>query len=122
MSALRRVVFDTSSLVGAALLIGIAGYALQGHPGLPGAPKPGAEANLGDPAALRPKFDRYQPREVRRDFVELLRRYVHLFAVAETDVANTDPSCRNPKDNKFLALAKVCSADVLISSDVMRVS
>lgn len=26
-------------LVGAALLVGIAGYALQGHPGLPGAPK-----------------------------------------------------------------------------------
>ena len=30
-------------LVGAALLLGIAGYAFQGHPGLAGAPKPPAE-------------------------------------------------------------------------------
>jgi cytochrome c-type biogenesis protein CcmH len=30
-------------LVGAALLVGIAGYAVQGHPDLPGAPKPPAD-------------------------------------------------------------------------------
>ena len=27
------------------------------------------------------------------------------------------PSCRDPKDNKFLALTQVCGAHVLISSD-----
>jgi uncharacterized protein len=27
------------------------------------------------------------------------------------------PACRDPKDNKFLALAGVCEADAIISSD-----
>jgi cytochrome c-type biogenesis protein CcmH len=38
--------------IGAALLFGIAGYGLQGSPGLAGAPKPAAERLSGDPAAL----------------------------------------------------------------------
>jgi cytochrome c-type biogenesis protein CcmH len=46
--------------IGAALLLGIAGYGLQGSPGLPGAPKPPAETISGDPQALvaaRKAFD-----------------------------------------------------------------
>ncbi len=27
------------------------------------------------------------------------------------------PRCPNPKDDKFLALAQVCQADILVSSD-----
>jgi len=38
--------------IGAALLLGIAGYGLQGSPGVPGAPKPPAETIARDPAAL----------------------------------------------------------------------
>lgn len=38
--------------IGAALLLGIAGYGLQGSPGLPGAPKAAAETISGDPRAL----------------------------------------------------------------------
>lgn len=38
--------------IGAALLLGIAGYGLQGHPGQPGAPKQAAEKISGDPEAL----------------------------------------------------------------------
>ena len=38
--------------IGAALLLGIAGYALQGSPGLAGAPKVAAESISSDPAAL----------------------------------------------------------------------
>jgi cytochrome c-type biogenesis protein CcmH len=38
--------------IGAALLFGIAGYGLQGSPGLAGAPKAAAEKLSGDPAAL----------------------------------------------------------------------
>jgi cytochrome c-type biogenesis protein CcmH len=38
--------------IGAALLLGIAGYGLQGHPGQPGAPKESVEKFAGDPEAL----------------------------------------------------------------------
>ena len=38
--------------IGAALLLGIAGYGLQGSPGLPGAPKEPVEKISDDPAAL----------------------------------------------------------------------
>lgn len=38
--------------IGAALLFGIAGYGLQGSPGLAGAPKAAAETLSGNPAAL----------------------------------------------------------------------
>lgn len=38
--------------IGAALLLGIAGYGLQGSPGLAGAPKPPAQTVADDPSAL----------------------------------------------------------------------
>lgn len=38
--------------IGAALLLGVAGYALQASPGVPAAPKPPRETLSGDPAAL----------------------------------------------------------------------
>ena len=38
--------------IAAALLLGIAGYGLQGRPGLPGAPKTAVETISGDPKAL----------------------------------------------------------------------
>lgn len=42
----------TREAVAAALLLGIAGYVMQGSPGMAGAPKPPAESISGDPAAL----------------------------------------------------------------------
>ena len=39
-------------ITGAALLFGISGYALQGHPGLPGAPKAAVETRAASDAAL----------------------------------------------------------------------
>jgi cytochrome c-type biogenesis protein CcmH len=38
--------------IGAALLLGVAGYGLQGSPGLPGAPKEPVEKIVGDAAAM----------------------------------------------------------------------
>lgn len=118
MRALRRVVFDTSTLVSAALRVGSVPHRALIH-----------ALSVGDVCAsvstlaeleqvlLRPKFDRYQLRDVRMAFVAILRRQVNLFAVSEADEVNLEPPCRDPKDNKFLALALHCSADVLISSD-----
>lgn len=44
-------------------------------------------------------------------------RHVHLFAVSQADEAAVLPACRDPKCNKFLALARACSAHVLVSND-----
>lgn len=38
--------------IGAALMLGIAGYGLQAHPNLPGSPRPAREAVVGDPVAM----------------------------------------------------------------------
>lgn len=66
---------------------------------------------------LRKKFDRYLPGDVRAEFVAMLRRYLHLFDVSATDEAEVAPSCRDPKDNKFLAHSSVCGTAALICSD-----
>jgi len=42
----------TWSAIGAALLLGLAGYAFQAHPSLPGAPKDAGEKLLGNEAAM----------------------------------------------------------------------
>lgn len=114
----RRIVFDTSTLVSAALRLDSVphrafAYALFA-----------AEvcASLGTLAELekvlrRPKFDRYQRAEVRLEFAAVLRRNVSIFVLTEAQVLNVNPSCRDPKDNQFLALAAVCDADVIVSSD-----
>jgi putative PIN family toxin of toxin-antitoxin system len=65
----------------------------------------------------RDKFDRYQERAVRREFVALIRRHVRLFAVSDEVVEAVDPPCRDPGDHKFLALALAAEATVVISSD-----
>ena len=65
----------------------------------------------------RAKFDQYQPMDVRSEFVAMLRRLITLVAVSEADESSVSPPSRDLKDNKFLALVKVCGADALISSD-----
>ena len=118
MSLPRRVVFDTSTLVGAAL-------------------KPGSVPHQAFVLALarwdvcasvqtwlelervmqRDRFDRYLPRETRLEFVGMLRTSMHFFAVTQADEAALQPPCRDVMDNKFLALVQVCRADMLVSSD-----
>jgi hypothetical protein len=61
---------------------------------------------------MRPKFDRYVPIELRRAFVAGLRKRVTMIAVTHEV---TD--CVDPKDNKFLALAKAAEAELIIASD-----
>ena len=114
----RRIVFDTSTLVSAALRLDSVPHRAFAHVLF------AAEvcASLGTLAELekvlrRPKFDRYQSQAVRLEFAAILRRHVSLFAVTDAQVLNVNPSCRDPKDNQFLALAAACDADVLVSSD-----
>ena len=118
MNLLWRVVFDTSTLVGAAL-------------------KPGSVPHQALSLALarcdicasaqtwlelesvmqRDRFDRYLSRGARLEFVALWRQSMQFFAVTAAEEAALLPACRDPKDNKFLALAQVCQAHALISSD-----
>jgi putative PIN family toxin of toxin-antitoxin system len=61
----------------------------------------------------RPKFDRYLSTEERRRFFELLSRVAIL-------VEATRPvrACRDPNDDKFLAVAVNGEADAIITGDV----
>lgn len=65
----------------------------------------------------RDKFDRYLDLSVRLEFVAMYRDRIRMFDVSLNAEAALDPPCRDPRDNKFLALAVVCNANVLVSSD-----
>lgn len=61
---------------------------------------------------FRPKFDRYVSRERRQ-------RILDVVAVAADRLEPTEVihECRDPKDDKYLALAAAAGADVIVSSD-----
>jgi len=118
VSLLRRVVFDTSTLVGAALKLGSVPHQALLH----------AMARCDVCASVetwmelervmqRDRFDRYQNRDIRLEFVNLMRTSMHFFAVTQADEEALQPACRDATDNKFLALVQVCQADFLVSSD-----
>ncbi len=118
MSVLRCVVFDTSTLVSAALRVGSIPHRALSH-ALSKGEICASAATLAEleQVLLRKKFDRYQSGDARAEFVAMLRRNVHVFDVSAADEAEVAPSCRDPKDNKFLALARVCGSAALICSD-----
>lgn len=118
MSIIGRVVFDTSTLVGVALKVGSVphrafGLALR-HGEICTSLATLCEL---DEVLQRDKFDRYMPRSTRLELAALLRQNAQFFEVTADDEAAVRPQCRDPKDNKFLALAFVCDASVIVSSD-----
>lgn len=118
MSAFGRVVFDTSTLVSAALRVGSTPHqALMQAIALGDVCVSAATLAELEQVLARPKFDRYQPQDVRLAFVDLLRKLALLVPVSAMDEASVIPACRDPKDNPFLALVLACEADVLVSSD-----
>ena len=118
MSVLRRVVLDTRTLVSAALRIGsVPHQALLKALGSCELCASSATLHELEQVLMRDKFDRYLDAKTRLSFVALMRQHTHLFGVLEADERSVQPPCRDPKDNKFLALALVCEADAIISSD-----
>jgi putative PIN family toxin of toxin-antitoxin system len=118
VSGPRRVVFDTSSLIGAALRIGSSpdkALAL----GLLGWEVCASAETLAELEKVleRRKFDRYLSRDSRRAFVSLLRQRANVWSGWVADSSDLKPPCRDPQDNKFLALALAVRAEVLVSSD-----
>lgn len=118
MSLVWRVVFDTSNLVGAALQPGsVPHQALAQALARCEVCASGQTWLELEQVMQRDHFDRYLKREARLEFLALLRRTMNFFAVATADEAALQPRCRDPKDDKFLALTQVCRADALVSSD-----
>ena len=115
---IRQVVFDTSTLVSAALRAGSVPYhaLLQAFAACEVCASIETLAELERVLENR-KFDRYLDSSLRQAFLGLVRRHVHVFALQTSDLEALDPPCRDPKDNCFLALALVAEADALISSD-----
>lgn len=118
MKPIRRVVFDTSTLVSAVLR----------SPSLPGKAFNLALQNcvicISDSTLeelrivlARDKFDRYMGKTERLQFVSILGRNAEIFSVGAADLNAVRPSCRDQSDSKFLALATVSGADVIVSSD-----
>ena len=118
MIAYRRVVFDTSTLVSAAMRVGSVPHRALVHALEVGEVCASASTLAELESVLqRDKFDRYLSAALRAEFAAIVRRRASLFDVSEVDMANVQPPCRDPKDNQFLALVHACDADVLVSSD-----
>ena len=118
MIADRRVVFDTSTLVSAAMRVGSVPHRALVHALETGEVCASASTLAELESVLqRDKFDRYLSAVLRAEFAAIMRRRASLFDVSEADAANVQPPCRDPKDNQFLALVHACDADVLVSSD-----
>ena len=65
----------------------------------------------------RDKFSRYLNQAAQQQFIRLIEGNARLFIVHELDWPAVGIRCRNPKDDKFLALAAECEASILVSSD-----
>lgn len=118
MKGLRRIVFDTSTLVSAALRVGSTPHrALAGA--LATAEVCVSASTLAelDLVLGRPKFDRYLAPEGRLAFVAVVREHAVCYEVTAEHEARATPPCRDPKDNQFLALCIACEADALVSSE-----
>jgi len=118
MSEVRRVVIDTSTLIGAvlrptstprqALLVAAKGFelcvSLQTLHEL-------------QEVLYRPKFDRYAPLQTRLDFLALVTHWSRLCEVDAASEQMALGACRDAMDNKFLALGLACKAVAIVSSD-----
>jgi putative PIN family toxin of toxin-antitoxin system len=62
---------------------------------------------------FRPKFDRYVSAERRQRILDIV-----VVAAERIESPAAVRECRDPKDDKYLALAAAGKADVIVSSDV----
>jgi uncharacterized protein len=64
---------------------------------------------------LRSKFDRYLSQEHRRRILDIV-----IIACERVELIQAVRACRDPKDDKYLALAASGHADVIVSGDVQH--
>ncbi|MYN10436.1 putative toxin-antitoxin system toxin component, PIN family [Pseudoduganella aquatica] len=112
-SDLRRIVFDTNVLVSAAILpVSVSRKALLHaveHFQLVHSDQTWAEFTE---VICRKKFDRYFPDLSRHEFLLVVAR-----ASEFLNVSTIVSDCRDPKDNRFLALAIDAGAAAIVSGD-----
>jgi putative PIN family toxin of toxin-antitoxin system len=113
-----RIVFDTSTLVSVVLRPGSVpdrAFSLALRHGVVCA----CELTIEELRTVlaRGKFDRYLGKRMRAGFVEFLHRNAWICPLSASDVSAVKPSCRDRKDNVFLALAAAAEADLIVSSD-----
>lgn len=114
----RHIILDTSTLVSAALRTGSVPYqALIAALGAWDLCASAATLAELERVLMHRKFDRYLNRTLREEFVALIQRNAHLFAVRDEDIVKITPPCRDPKDNQFLALAIAAEAETIVTSD-----
>lgn len=118
MSFANRIVIDTSTLIGALLKPQSVPRQAFNHALATGTlcVSPATLAEL-ESVLLRDKFDRYLDRDSRLGFLQLYHAATAHFPVTLAEEYSLTPSCRDVRDNKFLALALHCSAHTVVSSD-----
>jgi len=118
MKGSGRVVFDTGTLVSAALRATApadCAFSLALRHGVICVCEQSMErlrAVLG-----KSKLDRYVGKRARMAFVEMLLRSPWACTVSATDVSKIRPTCRDRGNNVILALAAVAEADAIVSSE-----
>lgn len=113
-----RVVFDTSTLVGAALHeSSVPDQALQRTLASFELCISAETLTELQSARSKPRLARYITVEARQAFVDVLRRNGTGYVVGESNLARVDPPCRDAKDNFILALALTANANIIVSSD-----
>jgi putative PIN family toxin of toxin-antitoxin system len=113
-----RVVFDTSTLVSAALLPNsVPEQALQRA--ILFNRLCATRETLGELERVLclKKFDRYISLESRLEFIEKLRRDSSLSSVPKELLVEARGICRDRKDDLFLAVCMAVQADAMVSSD-----
>jgi putative PIN family toxin of toxin-antitoxin system len=115
---IERVVFDTSTLIGAALKVGS-----KPHQALMLAFELcvlcASEQLIAELTEVlnRSRFDRQLPQSNRHKFLAMIRQNAEIFLVDEVAASRLVPPCRDSSDNFVLALALASQADAIVSSD-----
>jgi putative PIN family toxin of toxin-antitoxin system len=115
---IERVVFDTSTLIGAALQVGS-----KPHRALMLALEfcvlCGSEQLVAELAEVlnRSYFERRLTPPDRATFLVMIRKNMEMYRTEETIIVSLDPPCRDENDNFILALALGSQAEAIVSSD-----
>ena len=115
---IEKVVFDTSTLVSAALKPGS-----KPHQALMDALNSCSicccKQGLGelDSVLNRKYFEPYITKQQLDAFLGLIRDRAEIFPIEGKVDGSLDPRCRDPKDDFILVLASVARADAIVTSD-----
>lgn len=113
MSSGKRIVFDTSTLVGAVLKPqSVPAKALSWAWEVAEVVVSAQTLDEQRVVLGRDRLDAFRARDAREAFFEFYRAMTVLVPVSEAVAA-----CRDPKDDKFLSLAVSAGASLLVSSD-----